>query len=104
MREDALLRQAKVLGETAPEELTYGELMEVLELADARERRVLQGLALVAYRHALLIHRILAGQTLPQLHEAFPFWEEETVRQAKLEHYRHLMQRLAQGQGGKENT
>jgi hypothetical protein len=93
--EEELLRQAKILGEDAPEELTLGELAQVLEIGAERERRFLQALSLVAYRHAALTAQALAGQTLPAIGEAFPFWTEEELRQAKLEHYRRIMQRHA---------
>lgn len=92
--EEELLRQAKILGEDAPEELTFGELAQVLEIGAERERRFLQALSLVAYRHAALTAQALAGRTLPAIGEAFPFWTEE-LRQAKLEHYRRIMQRHA---------
>lgn len=95
MTEKELLRQARVYGETQPEELTFGELMELLELAEERERRFLQQLSMVAYRHALLTARALAGKDLPPLGEAFPFWTQEELRQAKLEHCRRVMERLA---------
>ena len=65
MTEEQLLREAKLYGAEAPEELTYGELAELLELGAERERRFLQGLALVAYRHAALTARALAGRELP---------------------------------------
>lgn len=95
MDEETLLRQAKVFGEPAPEELTFGELAEALEIGAERERRILQLLSLVAYRHAVLTAQALAGQPLPAIGEAFPFWSEEELRQAKLEHYRRVMQRHA---------
>lgn len=102
--EEALLHRARLLGEDVPEERTFGELMELLERDEERERRFLQQLALVAYRHAVLMAKLLSGQSLPQLHEAFPFWEEAAVQSARLHHYRQMMQRLARGPGGKENT
>ena len=65
MTEEQLLREAKLYGAEDPEELTYGELAELLELGAERERRFLQGLALVAYRHAALTARALAGRERP---------------------------------------
>ena len=44
MREEELLRQARLYGERVPEELTFGELAQVLELGAERERRFLQEL------------------------------------------------------------
>ena len=78
-----------------PEELTFGELAWELELGAERERRFLQALALVAYRHAVLTARALAGQSLPPVGEAFPFWTEEELLAARTEHYRSMMERLA---------
>ena len=94
MNEEELLREAKICAVAAPEELTFGELAAELEIGAERERRFLQALALVAYRHAALTARALAGQSLPSVGEAFPFWSEEELRQARVEHYRSMMERL----------
>ncbi len=104
MTEEQLLREAKLYGAEAPEELTYGELAELLELGAERERRFLQGLALVAYRHAALTARALAGRELPPVGEAFPFWTEEELRAAKLERCRRMMERRAVRRGGEEDS
>ena len=93
MTEEQLLREAKLYGAEDPEELTYGELAELLELGAERERRFLQGLALVAYRHAALTARALAGRELPAVGEAFPFWTEEELQAAKLERCRRKKRR-----------
>lgn len=103
MNEEKLLREAKLYGAEEPEELTYGELVETLELGAERERRFLQGLALVAYRHAALTARALAGRELPPVGEAFPFWTEEELREAKLERCRRMMERHARRQGREED-
>ena len=65
MNEEELLREARIRSVAEPEELTFGELAGELELGAERERRFLQALALVAYRHAVLTARALAGQSLP---------------------------------------
>ena len=62
----------------------------------------MQALALVAYRHAVLTARALAGQSLPPVGEAFPFWTEEELLAARAEHYRSMMERLAGRWRGKE--
>lgn len=102
MNETELLREARLKGIRSPEELTFGEVRAALELAEERERRILQALAVIAYRHAALTAQALAGERLPPLGEAFPFWSEEELRQARLEHYRQVMERHA-GRGGKEH-
>ena len=84
MNEEELLREARIRSVAEPEELTFGELAGELELGAERERRFLQALALVAYRHAVLTARALAGQSLPPVGEAFPFWTEEELRQYAL--------------------
>lgn len=104
MTEEELLREARVRGEADPEEMTFGEVIEALELAAERERRWLQSLSLVAYRHAALVAQALAGQSLPPVGEVFPFWTQEELRQAKLEHYRRVMERHAARSGGKEEN
>lgn len=104
MTEAELLRQARVLGAEAPEEMTFGEVMETLEVGAERERRLLQALALVAYRHAVLTARALAGQPLPPIGEAFPFWTEEELTAAKLAHYRQIMERHAARKVEKEDA
>lgn len=103
VNEAELLREARLRGIREPEELTFGEVREELELAAERERRMLQYLSVIAYRHAVLTARALAGERLPPLGEAFPFWSEEELRQAKLEHYRRVMERHA-GRTGKEKA
>ena len=84
MTEEDMLREAKIRGENEPEALTFGELAELLTLSAERERRFLQALSMVAYRHAALTARALAGQDLPSLGEAFPFWTEEEMNAARL--------------------
>lgn len=95
LNEDELLREARIQAVPEPDELTFGELAAELEIGAERERRFLQALALVAYRHAALTARALAGQRMPAVGEAFPFWSEEELRQARVEHYRSMMERLA---------
>ena len=95
MNEEELLREARIRSVAEPEKLTFGELAGELELGAERERRFLQALALVAYRHAVLTARALAGQSLPPVGEAFPFWTEEELLAARAEHYRSMMERLA---------
>lgn len=102
MNEEELLREARIRSVAEPEELTFGELAGELELGAERERRFLQALALVAYRHAVLTARALAGQSLPPVGEAFPFWTEEELLAARAEHYRSMMERLAGRWRGKE--
>ena len=85
MNEEELLREARIRSVAEPEELTFGELAGELELGAERERRFLQALALVAYRHAVLTARALAGQSLPPVGEAFPFWTEEELLAARTE-------------------
>lgn len=105
MTEEELLREARLYGAEAPEEMTYGELAEALELGAERERRFLQGLALVAYRHAALTAQALAGRGLPPVGEAFPFWTQEELQAAKLERCRRMMERLAaRRRGGEEDS
>ncbi|MBR1780540.1 MAG: hypothetical protein IJ751_03955 [Oscillospiraceae bacterium] len=95
MNEELWLREALLQGEPEPEALTFGELLEVVELGRERERRRLQNLALIAYRHAELTARALMGERLPPLSEVFPFWTEEELREARLAHYRGVMERHA---------
>lgn len=104
MTEEELLREARLYGAQDPEEMTYGELAEALELGAERERRFLQGLALVAYRHAALTARALAGRELPPVGEAFPFWTQEELQAAKLERCRRIMERHAARRGGEEDS
>ena len=104
MNEEELLREARIRSVAEPEELTFGELAGELELGAERERRFLQALALVAYRHAVLTARALAGQSLPPVGEAFPFWTEEELLAARTEHYRSMMERLAGRWRGKERN
>lgn len=104
MTEEELLREARLYGAEAPEELTFGELAETLELGAERERRFLQGLALVAYRHAALTARALAGRELPPVGEAFPFWTRQELQAAKLERCRQMMERRARRRGGEEDA
>ena len=95
MNEEAWLREARLRGEPEPEELTFGELREAVELSRERERRAMQNLSVVAYRQVCLIGRLLAGEALPPLTEAFPFWDEAEIREARLAHYRGVMERHA---------
>ncbi len=99
---EELLRQGRMWGWDDAEELTFGELTQLLESAYDRERRVLQGLALVAHRHALLTGMVLSGQKLPEVWEIFPFWSDEEIRRAKVERYQQMMHRLAGTGHGKE--
>lgn len=42
-----------------------------------------------------LIALALCGKHLPEVYEAFPFWSEEEVREAKLAKYRRIMEQYA---------
>ncbi len=101
MTEEELLRQARLLGEDCPEELTYGELVEGMETAAERDRRFFQRLSVIAYRHAVLTARALAGERLPPVGAVFPFWTQEEQDAARLARYREMLERLA-GRRGKE--
>ena len=59
------------------------------------ERRAAQRQAIVAYQQAGLIARALTGGKLPEIYEAFPFWEEEEIKEMKVEKYRSIMERYA---------
>lgn len=102
MTEEELLREAAALGEMEGEELTFGELQERMERAELRQRRWLQQLSLLAYRHAVLVAQALAGQRLPAVEEVFPFWSEEELQQLRLSRCRSMMERLAAQSSGKE--
>lgn len=102
MTEEELLLEAAALGEDEGEELTFGELQERMEKAELRQRRWLQQLSLIAYRHAVLVAQALSGQSLPAVEEAFPFWSEEELKQLRLSRYRSMMERLAAQNRGKE--
>lgn len=102
MTAEELLRQARLWGCGDPEELTAGELYDLLEAHNDRERRFLQGLALVAHRHAALTAMLLGGKPLPEVWEVFPFWAQEEIDRAKLERYEQMMRRLAQPRRGEE--
>lgn len=102
MTEEELLREAAALGEEEGEELTFGELQERMERAELRQRRWLQQLSLIAYRHSMLVALALSGQSLPAVEEAFPFWSEEELKELRLSRYRKMMERLAAQKQGKE--
>lgn len=104
MTEDELLLEAAALGEDEGEELTFGELQERMERAELRQRRWLQQLSLIAYRHAVLVAQVLSGQSLPSVEEAFPFWTEEELKELRLSRYRSMMERLAAQKQGKERA
>ena len=74
--EEELLREAKLYGAEAPEELTYGELAETLELGAGGNADFCRGLALVAYRHAALTARPWRAGSCPG-GGGLPFWTRE---------------------------
>ena len=80
-------------------EWTWGELLGRIEGVREEERRRLQGQALTARGEALLLGRLLAGERLPELYEAFPFWNEEEVNEMKVAKVRRIMERQAGGHG-----
>lgn len=79
------------------EEMTCGEVVETILARREGERRAAQRLSIIAYREAELMARALLTGRLPEVYEAFPFWEEEEIKRMKLEKYRKIMEAYAAG-------
>lgn len=94
---DELLREGCIagLGPWELEEMTWGEILFFVESRREGERRRAQRRAFIAYQQAGLIAQAVAEGKLPEVYEVFPFWNEEEVREMKLERYRSMMERMA---------
>lgn len=77
------------------EEMTWGELIFVIEARQEGMRRRAQERSLIAYRQAGLIAQAVAEGHLPEIYDVFPFWSEEEIRGIKVERYRAVMERHA---------
>lgn len=87
------------------EEMTWGEVLSVVEAARERRRRRNQDLSLIAYRQVALLSRMLSGGQVPDVEEMFPFWNEEELREKKIEKIRRVMEHYAAaGSGVKERA
>lgn len=75
--------------------MTCGEVMETVRAFREGERRKMQQRSIIAWEQAALTARALAGEPLPEVYEAFPFWEEDEIREQKVAHYRAVMERYA---------
>lgn len=85
--------------------MTCAEAAETVRAFREGERRRMQQLSMIAWAQAALTARALAGETLPEVYETFPFWEEDEIREAQVAHYRAVMERYAaQGKGGNRNV
>lgn len=83
------------------EELTWGEAVETVLARREGERRRNQQRSVIAWVQAQLTGLAMAGEQLPEVWEAFPFWNEEEIKEMKLEKYRRIMERYAAaGKGG----
>lgn len=78
-----------------------GEICEQVLGYRERQRREHQVLAVIAVNEACYFGHVIAGEgKLPEIYEAFPFWTEEEIKEAKLEKYRRIMERYAAKGGG----
>lgn len=77
------------------EEMTCGEIVETILAWREARRREAQDLAVIAFQQAGLIARAVMEGKLPEIYEAFPFWNEEEVREMKVAHWRAVMERHA---------
>jgi hypothetical protein len=84
------------------EDMTWGEIVQVISAQRERLRRESQNQAVIAYRQAGLIAKAVLEGKLPELWEAFPFWNEKEVKEMRLEKYRHIMEKYAERRRGKE--
>lgn len=75
--------------------MTCGEVAETILSRREGERRRAQRQSVIAYQQAGLIAQALAAGRLPEIYEVFPYWEEEEIREMKLEKYRRIMERYA---------
>lgn len=81
--------------------LTFGELRSRLEGLRERERQQMQCQAVIAYQQVGLLAEVFGGGKIREVYEIFPFWEEEEIRELKVEKYRQIMERYAcAGKGG----
>lgn len=77
------------------EELTWGEVTEVILARREGQRRQAQERSFIAYQQAGLIARAVTEGKMPEIYEVFPFWKEEEIREMKVERYRAIMERYA---------
>ncbi len=77
------------------EDMTWGEVLSVIEADRERQRRQMKDLSVIAYTQAGLTAQALTGGKIPELYELFPFWTEEEVQEMKVEKIRRVMERYA---------
>lgn len=87
------------------EAMTCGEVTETVLARREARRRKNQERSVIAYQQAGLIARGMVEGKLPEIYEVFPFWNEEEIREMKLEHWRAVMERYAaqKVKGGKQD-
>ncbi|MCD8190550.1 MAG: hypothetical protein LUD78_10085 [Clostridiales bacterium] len=92
---DELVQEGEIAG-LSPwevEELTWGEVARAVRAHGERERRVAQRQAVIAWQQAGLIAQALTEGKLDEVYEVFPYWNEEEIRQRKVEKYRRMLER-----------
>lgn len=77
------------------DEWCWGELLAAVNGWYERQRQQAKQDAVIAMQQVGLIALALCGKHLPEVYEAFPFWSEEEVREAKLAKYRRIMEQYA---------
>ncbi|MCD8146001.1 MAG: hypothetical protein LUD84_01780 [Clostridiales bacterium] len=80
------------------ENLTWGEAAGVVRACRERERRRAQRQAAIAWQQAGLIAQAMTEGRMDEVYEVFPYWNEEEIRQRKVEKYRQMMERHAGAQ------
>ncbi|MCD8007931.1 MAG: hypothetical protein LUF68_03175 [Clostridiales bacterium] len=75
------------------EDLTWGEVAGAVRAQRERERRRAQQQAVIAWQQAGLIAQALTEGQLDEVYEIFSYWNEEEIRQWKVEKYRRMMER-----------
>lgn len=77
------------------DDMTWGEILWVVEARREEQRRRAQEAAFIAYQQAGLIAQAALDGRLPDIYEVFPFWSEQEVRELRVEKYRAVMERYA---------
>ena len=91
---DKLLFEARIAGVGYFEALdyTWGELVDMIEIYNERERRKHQHEANIAFRQAELIAMwVWKNDGSLNVSEVFPYWTDEEKKQAEIEKYKAIM-------------
>lgn len=76
-------------------DMTWGEMLEFINVYNERERRVHQHESIIAFRQAELIASWVWKMSDINVHDVFPYWDKDEIDKMNVEKLKQRMYRHA---------